>query len=65
MPRGKDLGRAESIHGERVSRFARGMHTTPKATVYTTHRPRQEPCPWLAQHGSIVVGEERSDAQET
>ena len=37
MPRGRDLGRAESIHGERVSRFSRGMHTTQEDAVHTTH----------------------------
>jgi hypothetical protein len=43
MPRGSDLGRAESIHGERVSRFERGMHMTPEDAVHTTHGKRQEP----------------------
>jgi Polymorphic toxin system, DSP-PTPase phosphatase len=36
MPRGRDLGRAESIHGERVSRFERGMHMTQEEAVHTT-----------------------------
>jgi hypothetical protein len=36
MPRGRDLGRAESIHGERVSRFERGMHMSQEEAVHTT-----------------------------
>jgi hypothetical protein len=43
MPRGRDLGRAESIHGERVSRFERGMHMPQEDAVYTTPGKRQEP----------------------
>ena len=33
MPRGRDLGRPESIQGERVSRFERGMHLTQRFPV--------------------------------
>jgi hypothetical protein len=43
MPRGRDLGRAASIHGERVSRFERGMPITLENAVHTTHGERQEP----------------------
>jgi hypothetical protein len=37
MPRGSDLGRAESIHGERITRFESGMHTPQEDAVHTTH----------------------------
>jgi hypothetical protein len=47
MPRGRALGRAESIHGERVSHFERGIHLTPEEAVHTTHGNRQEPCQCL------------------
>jgi hypothetical protein len=47
MLRGRDLGRRASIHGERVSRFERGMHMTPVEAVHTTHGSRQEPCQCL------------------
>src|SRR5713101_6228140 len=36
-PRGRDLGSAESLHGYRVARFSRGMHTTQEDAVHTTH----------------------------
>ena len=36
MPRRRDLGRAESIHGERVSRFERRMHMSQEEAVRTT-----------------------------
>jgi Protein-tyrosine phosphatase len=36
MPRGRDLGRAESIHGERVSPFESGMHMSQEEAVHTT-----------------------------
>jgi hypothetical protein len=47
MPRGSDLGRAASIHGERVSHCERGMHMTPEKAVPTTYGNRQEPCQCL------------------
>jgi len=47
MPRGRDLGSAESIHGERVSRFESGMPMIPEDAVHTTHGNRQEPCQCL------------------
>jgi hypothetical protein len=47
MPGGRDLGRAASIHGERVSHFESGMPMTPDDAVHTTHGNRQEPCQCL------------------
>ena len=37
LPHGSDLDRAESLHGSRVSRFARAMHTTQEEAVPMTH----------------------------